>query len=1138
MSGFIVLRVRAHRALLAAALLSVLLTATVLATLSAFSDAVGDAGLRQALRTRSTTLQVKAQLPPSRRQLADQAVERGARRAFDGLPHTLRTLTRSGPYALPRTLPAPSATGAATGPADGQEPDLTHLAALDRSRITLTAGHWPGEAAHGRLPVALPAAAAARLGLRPGRRITLDNRLSGPAHLTVEVTGVYRPKDRTDPYWKLDELGGRGVRTLGFTTYGPLLTAPGAFRSGGVLVQDSVAWLATADFPTLTADRLPALATAARPAARALMADPAFGGQVTAATELPEVLAQLQRSLLVNRSTVLIVALQLLLLAGYALLLVARMLSAERTGEQALLRARGASRPQLARLALAEALLLALPAALAAPLLAGPLLRLPASGAATGRSGLPLSSAPAGGTWLTGAVVALGCAAAVAAPAVLRSGADGSAARGRTLPGAVRAGADLGLLVVAGVAYWQLWRRTGEGGGGVLSVDGGGQLGIDPVLVSAPALALLAGAVLTLRLLPPAARLAERAAARGRGLVVALAGWQISRRGSAGPPGRARGGAAHRVTDPVLLLVLATALGMLAIGQRASWNRSQDDQADLRAGAAVRVLAGRTPQLGQGGGYAAVPGVAAALPVGNAVLDLPDGHASALLALDTRRAVGALLLRGDLAGGAADGPAGARAADAVLRAAAPPAGPPPGVPLPPDTTRLTLTMTLASLRSLPAPRRAVPSDGPVGPDTGPVPATVSVLVTDAHGSPYTLPLASLPADGRPHTGTADLAAAAGAPAGRPAAPLRLTGFVLDLDQPAVAHRQRLTVAAATAVTGSGATHRLTAPRGPAWTARIADQSSTAGGPAGPRTGRTEVPVGGLLAQTYDSGARQDRWGAALTTVRITAAHPARPPLAAVATDAFLRARGSRVGAVIDVTVNGRSLKARIVRAVRALPGPADGPAGSGGLLVDFGAVNEALSDVGATPLDAAEWWLRPRPGATARAVAALRARADLDPGQVVVRDEIAAELHEDPLGRGPQTALAAAAAVAVALAATGFAVGAAGAVRERAREFAVLRALGAPRRQLARMIAVEQGVLIVPALAVGTALGTVLTRAVVPLVVLTQEAGRPVPPVLVELPPGQVAGLVAAVAVVPLLVVALGLRRGDPVHALRTQGER
>ncbi|MEU9119431.1 ABC transporter permease [Streptomyces sp. NPDC048506] len=1138
MSGFVFLRVRAHRLLLAAALLSVVLTTTVLVTLAAFSDAVGNAGLRQALRTRSAAaaaLQVKAQLPADKRESADRAVTKGARRAFDGLPFTVHTLTRSGPYALPRALRPPQDR-------QGDEPDLTHLAAMDRSRLTLTSGRWPAAVPRGPLPVAVPEAAAARLGVAPGRRLTLGNRLSGPAHLTIEITGVYRPKDRADPYWKLDDLGGRGVRTLGFTTYGPLLADPSAFH-GGPLVQDSVGWLATADFGSLTADRLDALSAAAGPAPKALMADPAFGGQATADTDLPDALGQLRRALLVNRSTILIVALQLILLAGYALLLVARMLSTERAGETALLRARGGSRRRVAGLALTESLLLAAPAALGAPLLSGPLIHLLAAHGALARIGLPLDTRLTGPTWLTGVGVALGCALAVAAPALLRTGSDGPARRRPRGPNGAtgvslrekvrtrgRAGADLGLLVVAGVAYWQLQRQTtsggteGGGGNGVLTGDTGGRLGIDPVLVAAPALALLAGTVLTLRLLPLAARLAERGAARGRGLAAALAGWQISRR-----PLRGAG--------PVLLLVLATALGMLAIGQRASWDRSQDDQADFRAGVPVRVLSSRTPQFGQGGAYAAVPGVAAALPAGLAGLELSDGRSATLLALDARRSAGALLLRGDLVGRGADEAPGT-AADGVLRAVAPKAGAAGGLPLPSGTDRLRLTATLRSLATLPSAPDQQQLPGEAGPRaTGPAPADLSALVTDGFGVPYTLPLGRLAADGAPHTLTADLAAAAGAPAGRPAEPLRLTGLVVDMDQPTASHRQRLTVSTALAVTGSGPPRPLTAPAALGWRARITDRSSSVGAESGPRAGRAEVPGGGLLSQTYETGARTDAWGASVTSVRITAVHPRRPPLAAVATEAYLRDSGSAVGSVVEVPVNGQPLKARIVQAVRALPGPADGGPATGGLLVDFGAVNEALSDHDAPPLTATEWWLRTRPGAAAQAVAALRSRPDTDPGQILVRDEIARQLHDDPLGLGPRSALTAAAAVAVALAAVGFAVSAAGSVRERAREFAVLRALGAPRPQLARMIAAEQGALIALALAVGVALGTVLTRAVVPLVVLTQRADRPVPPVLVELPAGQVVALLAAIAAVPLLVVAaVGLRRGDPVRSLRGQG--
>ncbi|MGG7611505.1 hypothetical protein ACQ5JZ_19235, partial [Streptomyces sp. ZG43] len=53
MTRFVLLRLRAHRLLLTAALTAVLLTASVLATLTAFSGSVGEAALRHTLDHRA-----------------------------------------------------------------------------------------------------------------------------------------------------------------------------------------------------------------------------------------------------------------------------------------------------------------------------------------------------------------------------------------------------------------------------------------------------------------------------------------------------------------------------------------------------------------------------------------------------------------------------------------------------------------------------------------------------------------------------------------------------------------------------------------------------------------------------------------------------------------------------------------------------------------------------------------------------------------------------------------------------------------------------------------------------------------------------------------------------------------------------
>ncbi|WP_307133427.1 ABC transporter permease [Streptomyces aurantiacus] len=1162
---------RAHRLLLAAALLTVLLTTAVLATLTAYSGAIGDAALRHSLLDPSagstgsasagssgsapesaaaTTLIVKADVPPAERTAADKAVRDGARRTFDGLPVTLRTLTRSGPYALPRSLQDPAARS--------EDPDLTHFAALDPTQVRTVEGRLPrapsvssnsnsGRSAGGEIEVALPEAAARRLALEPGARLTLVDRFDGPK-VRVRVTGLYRPVRVSSPYWQLDDLHGRGISTLDFTTYGPLLADPSVLTAAGAgraVSSGPTGWLASADFSGLTTGRIDALRDAAGSGPRWLLKSPALHGTTAVTTSLPEELDRADRSLLVSRSTLLIVALQLALLAGYALLLVARLLSVERAGETRLLRARGASRGRVAGLAALEASLLALPAALCAPLLAGPLTRLLAGQGALARIGLRLdTSATAGAVWVTAAAVALGCALAVTVPALTARAEGTGGGRARALPAPVRAGADVGLLVIAAVAYWQLSRQTS----GAVTTSGSGSgrsgastdtLGIDPLLVSAPALALLAGTVLTLRLLPPVARLAERRAASGRGLPTALAGWQFSRR-----PMRGAG--------PVLLLVLAVAMGMLAIGQGASWDRSQDDQADFLAGTSIRVLAGGEGGLARAGLYAGLDGVRGAAPAMRTSLALSGNRTATVLALDTEgtgpntgkgttggsgdNSTGgsgsgdgdedgdavAMLMRGDLAG---------KPTGQLLAGLGPGHTDPVGVELPKGSTSLELTLRLRATAS--------PSHTDPAAYRSKMSADVTVTLEDRYGTPYRMSAGDLPADGEAHRLTLALAQGEQAPTDRAAEPLSLTGAQLDMSQPTGrAEEHRLSVERLTATGTDGTERRLAEPT--SWKVTSANNNTTADPEAGNTPTRPDVQSRSPLTVSYGTGyiPRETPWESASLTIRLQAERPAAPEVEAVATDDFLAAAGAREGERLDVPFSGSAVPVRIVESVRALPTTQDSGAGTvsgGALLVDLRSVNRVLDARYGESVAPSEWWLRTAPGATARVAAELRERPDVEPSQVVVRDEIAERLRDDPFGAGAQAAFTAASVVAAALAAVGFAVSTAGSLRERSAEFALLRALGAPRRQLARLVAAEQGVLVALALVVGVALGAVLTRAVIPLIVLTSRATRPVPEVLVELPLAQVAFLLAALVVAPLIVTAvLVLRRGDAASSLRS----
>ncbi|MEU9256759.1 ABC transporter permease, partial [Streptomyces sp. NPDC048270] len=735
MLGFVVRRLRGRLPLAAAVLLTVLITTTVLTALVAFTRGVGEAGLRQALqgpgRDRATVL-VTAEHPVSAR-AQDEATVRGyAGELFGRLPVAVESLARSRPYGLPGAV------------APGRQADLTLLASFDRERVRLLAGQWPGPADGAAPPaVAVPRAALVRFGLADTAlpaEVRLADRYGG-APLTVRITGVYRAADPEDPYWRLDPLGGRGLQVGSFTTYGPLLVDDTAFTAGGI-PQNSRASLLTADFATVRPAEARALRErAAGPAGgrAGAGAEPPAGFQTR--TELPALLDELESGQLVARSSLLVGALQLAVLAGAALLLVSRLLTDRQEPERVLLIARGASRARLGALGAAGSLLLALPAAVLAPLLTPPLLEL--------LSGFgPLSRVPldTSGTWLAwpvAAACALGCVALTSLPAALR-GAGAAALRrsGRRqalVAGAARSGADLALVALAVLAYQQLARYSGAGHGPQAPAGGSGGLGVDPVLVAAPTLALCAGTLLVLRLLPFAARLGGRLAARGRGLGPALVGWQLARR-------------PRRATGPVLLLVLAVSSGVLALGQHTAWTASQRDQAEFATAGGLRISGSELAPLGRGGRYAALPGGDGVIPVIRTAQELPGGRPGEVLALDAAAVAERVPLRADLRDGRS-----MRDLFAPLAAEGDPAG--GVVELPGSPRRLDLDVTARTPRA----------GGRPG---------LGLLLRDRFGITYRSPMLALPDAGEAAL-SVDIDALAGAPLGSAAAPLSLAGLVLS-----------------------------------------------------------------------------------------------------------------------------------------------------------------------------------------------------------------------------------------------------------------------------------------------------------------------------------------------------------------------
>ncbi|MDD9375972.1 hypothetical protein M8Z33_04665 [Streptomyces sp. ZAF1911] len=682
MLGFVVRRLRGRLPLAAAVLLTVLITTTVLTALFAFTRGVGDAGLRQALQgpglARGTVL-VTGSHPAADRAKDDEAVRGFARELFGPLPAGAESVARSRSYGLP-------------GPhTPGKDSDLTLLATFAKDRVRLLTGTWPQPVAgpvserSGPVPVAVPKAALDRLGLAEGAlpaQVRLADRYGGPP-LTVLVTGVYRAADPDSPYWRLDPLGARGLQVAGFTTYGPLLVDDSAFTAGG-LVQDSRAVLLTADFSTVDA----AGAEAVHGRAAKALKDLQGGSGLAPSTELPALLGELRSGLTVARSTLLVGALQLAVLAGAALLLVSHLLTERQEGERALLAARGASRGRLGVLTAAQSLLLALPAALLAPLLTPPLLRL--LGGYGSLAHVPFTVTRSWLLWPVAAVCALGCVVLTTLPVVLRG-----AAAAATGPAAARRSSR----------RRPLRRGPGAGGPGRTRLRAALPLRRRRLRPGRP----LRRAV---RRGPGPGRRPDAGAVRGHPAGAAAAALRGAARRAGRRPGPGSGSGARRLaagpwpgraTGPVLLLVLAVSSGVLALGQHTAWSESQRDQADFTTAGGLLISNSDLPALGRGGRYAALPGGDRVLPVLRARQELPGGRPGQLMALDAAAAADRLALRSDLRDGRSMRELFTPLAHAP---AASPSSPPPASPSPASPSASTSRSPYA-----PPARAAAPASG-------------------------------------------------------------------------------------------------------------------------------------------------------------------------------------------------------------------------------------------------------------------------------------------------------------------------------------------------------------------------------------------------------------------------------------------
>jgi hypothetical protein len=776
----------------------------------------------------------------------DQAVRAATRDVFATVAAGTDVRVAAAGYATGRQLTGE--TGDAAADEDGLIFASIVFAEALNEHADLVSGAWP---APGRAEVetAVAAPAAALLGVEVGDRIQVTDRITDRVS-ELPVVGIWQPRDLTDPYWRLFpevELGS----APGSSTYGPIVLHHDDFVAD-YLGTASAGWLVDLDLRGTDLATLRRVATATVSLGTTIPGDAGLGTSGLTSTGIGELADRLQRADLVGRSALLTPLLLIVVLVAYALLLIALLLNEHRRIETALMRARGAARAQIAGLATREAVMVVVPAMAIAPFLAAELLRLARQTPVVTALRLP-PSGPVTLVWIVALVAGLACGLAMVVPALRRSGTYVEELASRSRPSrwafAQRAAVDLALVGFAAVAWIQLRQHASPLSGA------GGRLGIDPVLATAPTVAVLAGALVALRVLPWATRLAERRVSPTRWTATMFGLWQAGRRPHAGP---------------VLLLSLAVAVSTLALSLASTAEQSLQDQADFQVGTDLRLVETESaaPDT-RAEDLAALPGVRAALPAVRGVVSVgPEDTPVSVLALDAERAPDVVRFRDDLAGGSPDRVFGTLAESRIEA---------PVVAVGPEVTRLTGTIE-TSTRFEDTPYAA--------------PVRTSAVLLDRNGNQQVRPL-GVSSDGSPLTFDIEL--------GEDLRPGRIVAFVAEAQGPAVKLTWGLTGLAGLSAAGpqpvalDGLTWRMT---------------KAGGEPIGVRaSGPSLIGAAGPDAM---GGAGSDR-------VTIAPQRSGPSLARAFVTPGVLAALRAEVGDIMQFGLRGSRLQLTIAGTIEALP---------------------------------------------------------------------------------------------------------------------------------------------------------------------------------------------------------------------------
>jgi len=575
----------ANRRLLATVIVGVVMSAALMSSVVLYSDAIRDLGLRFALRNadpieRNVRIVISGRPSAAdfadRRKIVDDTLARQTGVALGETVHYGRSATF---YLAEPGQPVPE---------EDTRPRAHFQYADDvASKMDVVEGRAPaapGTEQPPRIEVAIGKATATAIGLSIGDTFDLHPfwRQDLPP-VVVTIVGFTEPKDLSDPYWF-----GRTDRFLfdseNWDTY-PFWVDEAVVNSTLTAylpdLDSTVETYGLIDIEKINASNARQVedgTAALGPAVRELI------NGATVDTRLNEIVSSYRTKLFFTRLPLFALMLQVVGIALYYLVMVATMLVERQAGEIALLRSRGASTRQVMAIYALEGLAICGAAAIIGPYFASVGIALlgftPPFESLSGNSALDVRMSPlAFYAALGGAALAFAALLIPAYRAARQSTIDykHALARPQTQPLFLKYYLDLVLIAVGAFMFYQLREK-----GSFVTERLFGDLSADPLLLLSPSLFMLMVALVFLRLFPLALRFAAFATRRLESPTVALGLSRMNR-------------APMQYSRLILLLLLATAVGMFAAGYRATLDRGYDDRAAFTAGAESRLEGMRQP---------------------------------------------------------------------------------------------------------------------------------------------------------------------------------------------------------------------------------------------------------------------------------------------------------------------------------------------------------------------------------------------------------------------------------------------------------------------------------------------------------------------------------------------------------------